>query len=162
MDWLNNILAPVIVAIATGGFGYAFGKLQSARKQQKRLNDAPRKYVEHLDRLIRQAIDAGGDDAVVRARAIVSARDSMRRSLSSISEYLNTEIDQLSEQVGISERQKQSQRFPKQLEPKGIFETIRVLQSVWPSRKALIEIEVRKLIAELGIDAAILDEREDG
>ena len=162
MDILNNIVAPSIVATATGGFGYAFAKFQSATQQQKKLNDAPRKYVDHLDRLICQAIDAGGNDAVVRARAIVSARDSMRGSFSSISKCLNTEIDKLAEQVGVSDRQESLQRFPQgQSEREMIFDTMRVLQKVWPSRKGQIEIEVRKLIAELGIDAAVLDERQN-
>ena len=52
MDILNSIIAPIIVAAATGGFGYYFAQFQAAKKQHKQLRDAPRKYVEHLDQLI--------------------------------------------------------------------------------------------------------------
>lgn len=151
MDILNNILAPLIVAAMTGIFGW----LWAHKRIQKKVDDAPNIYVQELDYLISRAVKEGLSAAVVNARAIVAARNSMRKSLISISGNLNSEIDRLAEEIG------QTSEMPlgpstqtgntQGTNAEKAFETIQVLSRVWPAKKKEIIIEVRKLLAELGL-----------
>jgi len=93
---LIYIIAPLIVSAVTGAFAWYWGKKQSS----KRIEAAPRQFVNEIDKLIQRAHKEGLDSAIVNARAIVATRDALRSSLSSISRQLNSEIDNLASNVG--------------------------------------------------------------
>ena len=151
MDIINNIIAPIIVGLLTASAGW----LWSLRKLRGKIDAAPRKYVQELDDLINKAIEEGEENALINARAIVSTRNSLRSSLVSISQHLNSEIDRLAKDIG--------QNIPIPLEPsipnpdatsvdaKKAFDTIKVLSKIWPAKKVQIEYEIKKLLAELNL-----------
>jgi hypothetical protein len=88
---------------------------------------------------------------MVDARAIVVARDARRESLESMARWLNSEIDLLARQL--------AEEPPND---NAIFETLQILQRVWPGRMAQIELEARKLLITMGVDVFQLErERAD-
>ncbi|MFT3911456.1 MAG: hypothetical protein QM737_18680 [Ferruginibacter sp.] len=150
MDIYNNVLAPLFVALVIGIFSWLWAK----RKQQEKIDAAPRKYVEALEKLIITGVSEGEEKAILNARAIVSTRDSLRNSLGAISSSLNSEIDRLAEEIG------QTYYTPKgpmirqenpDMNSKQAYNTIIVLSKIWPARKDEIEVEIRKLLAILGL-----------
>jgi len=155
MDIINNIVAPLIVAIIIGAITGVFGWLLANRRIQRKLDAAPRKYVEELDQLIKNAIAEGPTKADVNARAIVSARNSLRKSLISISGNLNSEIDRLASEIGeeVIHQPAPSTRTPaySEISKDRAFQTIEVLSKVWPAKKTQIVVEIRKLLAELDL-----------
>jgi hypothetical protein len=152
MDLIKLILAPLLVAGLTGVTTWVWKDKILRRK----LDAAPRKYVEELEKLIAQAYKEGIEKAVVNARSIVSTRNDLRSSLISISSRLNSEIDQLAIDIGhtIIKPAEPSIRTTEANEnnPKRAYETIEVLYRNWPAKKVQIEVEIKKLLAELGLD----------
>lgn len=153
LDITNSILAPLIVALITGLFTWILAQ----RKNQKKIDAAPRKYVEQLDILIKNGVAGGVENAVLNARAIVSARNSLRNSLVAISSQLNSEIDRLAIEIGedVSRPQGPSSRDRDRryldINAQVAYNTILVLSKVWPAKKEQIEVEIRKLLAEMGL-----------
>ena len=62
--------------------------------------------------------------------------------METISRSLNSDIDTLEEQLN----------NPDQYPDESMFETINTLHKIWPSKKAQIEVEVRKTLTELGLE----------
>jgi hypothetical protein len=162
MDIANNIVAPIIVATVTGVATWAYTRISAqrdaavdAQRQLKRKIDAaPRTYINHLDALITRAYREGVGNAIVNARAIVAARNSMRGSLSNIRKNLNTEIDRLASEVGMPfEETEHALRTATSDTPDAatVFQTIDVLSRMWPAKRAEIEVEIRKILAEFGL-----------
>lgn len=136
-----TVIAAVIGAIATvvsAIIGRQSGKKIGREEKQKEIDGAPRKYVEHLGKLIHTAIGKGSKAAVLNARAIVSTRDDLQGSTMKISEVLNSDIDRLAREV-------------KDAGDSAVYETIQVLGKKWPAKKDQVEVELRKVLAELGI-----------
>jgi len=156
MDIFNNVIAPIIVATILGIFGLAWGWILGHRQSRRRIEAAPRKYVQELDKLIQRADKEGADNAIVNARAIVAVRDSLRGSLVAISKQLNSEIDNLASELGgtrgpLAELGRSLERSDAP-DPKRVYQTIQVLVRIWPSKSEQIEVEIRKLLAELGLE----------
>ncbi|NNV57204.1 hypothetical protein [Limnovirga soli] len=151
-DFFMGIFAPLLVGLIT----FFVTTIWNRKKAKKKIDDAPRKYVEELDKLITRGVNEGQENAVLNARAIVAARDSLRSSLSSISSQLNSQIDVLASDIGIEYIQNlnkvSSAPFDSKSENQKAYETILVLSRVWPSRKVQIEIEVRRILAEMGLE----------
>lgn len=122
-------------------------------QQRKKVEAAPRKYVAELDALIQRAIKEGDDFAIVNARAIVATRNSLRASLVAISSQLNSEIDRLSQEIGqpVPQHQTVNATGPQAPSASEVFRTIQVLSRIWPAKRVQIEVEIRKLLAELGL-----------
>jgi hypothetical protein len=162
LDFWNNIVAPLAVAAIVGVWGWAVGK----RTAQRRVEAAPRRYIKELDQLIARALREGEDKAIINARAIVAARNNLRSSLVSISRSLNSEIDQLARDIGQRTASVLPPSSPSQngddVSIKQAYETIQVLARVWPTKRAEIQYEIRKLLAELGLGVAPLAEEGTG
>lgn len=151
------IIAPLIVSAITGAFAWYWGKRQS----RKRIEAAPRQFVNELDKLIQRAHEEGLNSAIVNARAIVATRNALRSSLTSISIQLNSEIDKLASDVGkATETLDTLSQVSKSGEPKEVYETIMVLVRIWPAKKQQIEVEIRKLLAELGLDIVAVSTKD--
>ena len=160
---MEPILSSVVIGLTTSlvasYFAYKFGYFTSQRLYRKEIDEAPRKYVKNLGRLISEAnekIDnASKEDAVVFARSIIALRDSLRSHMVSISSLLNSEIDRLAEEVNteqtliITERHRSSQK--QELKIDEIRATIKVLAKIWPAKEDQVQYEIRKIIAELGL-----------
>lgn len=151
LNYLNNIVAPLIVALLSGTFTWIW----ALRTNRKRIAAAPKMYVEHLDNLIKNGVTEGVSSAVLNARAIVAARNSMRGSLTTISSQLNSEIDrleaELSEVIVSPKTPSMSRPNTNDGSPEKIFETMQVLNKIWSARRTQIEVEMRKLLAEMGL-----------
>jgi hypothetical protein len=147
-----NIISPLIVAALTGLATW----LWTQRQFRKKIDAAPREYVRELDLLINRAKSEGVDMAGINARAIVAARNSLKSSLVSISSNLNSEIDRLANEIGESSyspfEELQRRTGENNVELSEIYETIQVLHRIWPSKRRQIEVEMRKVLAELGLD----------
>ena len=153
-----TIIAAVIGAVATisaAVIALQTGKKQGRAEKEKEIDDAPRKYVNNLDKLIKIAMREGATKASINARAIVSTRNDLKESTIKIADRLNSEINVL-------ERQQQEQARSEVL-----METIEVLSKKWPAKKDQIEIELRKVLAEMGLlgrapkQAAAEDDNQD-
>lgn len=92
-----------------------------------------------LDKLISDGVRDGRERALLNGRGIVSTRDDLRGSMLNISEQLNSDIDVLGQQVRDSAGRAAA------------YETIEVLSKKWPAKKAQVEIQLRKVLAELGL-----------
>lgn len=68
-----------------------------------------------------------------------------------ISELLNSDIDRLSSEIGEPIEKEVDQGQQRRANPGAIYETIQVLEKKWPSKKDQVEINLRKVLAELGI-----------
>jgi len=151
MDIVNNIIAPLIVGIITAGFGW----LWALRKIKQRIEAAPKRYVNELDKLIFKALNEGKQKAVINARAIVSTRNSLRNSLVELSKHLNSEIDRLAQEIGETVETplppSKLQMMPESIDAEKAYDTIIVLSKIWPSKKIQVEYEIRKLLTDLGI-----------
>jgi hypothetical protein len=159
--WLTvfeNVVAPLIVAGATGAFGWFWAK----RRVRQKIEAAPQRFVDDLGRLIEEAHKEGVDKAVVNARAIVAARNALQTSLGSIGKQLDSEIDKLADEIGepyLSFEPLRASKRPRSSEdpepsgpsPERLYETIEVLHRIWPSKRDQIQNEVRKLLVELGV-----------
>ena len=148
--WLIYVLAPVLVVFITFIGGLAWQQLRRVRVRlehlEERIGDAPRVYAERLELLIKQATREP-ERAVLHARAIVDVRNTMRRSMITISDQLNSEIDRLASEIATPSGSDRTS-----VSDASIFRTIEVLALGWPAKRAVIEVELRKLLAELGID----------
>jgi hypothetical protein len=145
----SGVTVAAIVGVATW--------IASGRYHKRKIEVAPRKYVQHLDELINRGITEGRDNAILNARAIVSVRNDLRRSLVSISSLLNSEIDILQENVGTAENNSENTnenniRRRRDANAASAYDTIQVLSRKWPSKKDQIEVELRKLLTEIGLD----------
>jgi hypothetical protein len=72
------------------------------------------------------------------ARTIVSLRDEIRTPATNLSQLLNSDIDTLAENV-------------KKRDQAATRETLKVLEEKWPKKMNKINVELRKLITELGL-----------
>jgi hypothetical protein len=157
----------IVVAVITAYLGRKVGLKQGIEKGEtaykQRVISAPEKYVEHLDRLINEAIAEGVENAVINARAIVAARNDLRDSLLTIAHLLNSEITTL--QRELDERPFEEFIYKNNLESyldrdrsqsvdvEYVYETIQVLAKKWPAKRDQIKYAIRKVIAELGLDS---------
>jgi hypothetical protein len=159
MELAVQVAGELIGAALLGILGYLFGKDRQRKRVMAKIDAAPTVYVEELDRLIQQGASEGPENAIINARAIVAARNSLRSSMLSISSNLNSEIDTLAGDIGIDTGP--VWRPVTQDGTRGAttdthtgeraYDTIMVLRKIWPARKKQIEIELRKLFAELDI-----------
>ena len=108
MDFKREILPRVVSYLIYGAIVWAVsfasgkerGEAEAQDRFRQRYEAAGSTYVQHLDRVIQDAArTTSGDDTLVRARTIVSTRDDLRRSLTSLSSLLNSEIDHLARDI---------------------------------------------------------------
>jgi hypothetical protein len=152
-------LAAIIGAIATIGAAVIaknWGEKKGEERGEKKgadaereawvqtLTSAPKKYAERLSDLIDKANSAPNPEVLAHARAIVSARNDLRETLTSLSSLLNSEIDRLSTEV------EDASDSGTNVEP--LRSTVQVLKLKWPAKRDQVEVELRKLIAELGLE----------
>ena len=91
----------------------------------------------------------------MNGRAIVAARDTLATSLAKVSVQLNSEIDRLAREIGVNSVFERLQRTTENTQPvdaSTAFETIEVLVRIWPSKRRQIEVEIRGILAVLGLD----------
>ncbi len=130
------ILGGTILGIPT----FFYGKFTEKRIYTQRFDNAPQIYIEELDKLIKTGVEENQNQSIKNARAIVTARNETRKSLENISKSLNSEIDKLDQQLNNSTKHEE------------LFDTITVLQKTWPTKEKQIEIEVSKVMEEMGLD----------
>jgi len=150
---MKGYVIKVLAGLTVAALCSIGGAIWQARKDQQRLEAAPRVYVNQLDLLIQRAVGEGEDRAILNARAIVAARNSLATSLMGISGQLDGEIDKLAQEIGEPTLKPGSLALSSNKEPdkKAAYQTILVLQRVWPTKKQQIEFEIRKLLAEMGL-----------
>lgn len=124
-----------------------FFRRKGRKDIEEEIEEAPRLYVDHLDRLIQNAVKEGKEHAVVNARAIVATARDLRDSTITISERLNSEIDRLGREVVEAEGSPEVRI--NQTPNEEIYQTIQVLARKWPAKKDQVEVEIRKILAEL-------------
>ena len=119
---------------------------------EARYEAAGERYVKDLGQLV----DKGGaiasdnpsaESLEVAGRSIVALRDELRERLIALGTALNHEIDQLRIDIQLL------QRDPKNEEQKErVRRDLLVLKEKWPGKSESVKIEIRKLLAELGIE----------
>jgi hypothetical protein len=154
-----QVVAGLIVAAVVGAAGWAAGKAKGRRQMQQQIEAAPEVYVAHLDKLIDRANSEGLNNILVNAEAIVTTRNQLQSSLSSLRGLLNSEIDLLAHDLESIHRHRTSsvQELAQvwvRNDLQHAYERVQVLQRVWPSKKDQVKIELRKLLAELNISDA--------
>lgn len=160
INWKHNLITlgiAIIAGLIINYVTYLVSKNEGIEIGIKRANQAyiqktesaPTLYTNRLGEMIYNADPMKSKDLIVDARAIVSTRDDYRGSLIAISKLLNSEIDRLKEEV---EKADNALRQGQSYDRSEIERTLGVLQKKWPSKKEQIIVEVRKLLAELGIE----------
>jgi hypothetical protein len=169
----RGYLTHLLVAATVGIASYAWATVHAQRK----LEEAPTIYVNQLDTLIKNGVAEGEENAILNAKAIVAARNSLARSLTAMGAQLDSQIDILATTIGADTLSvpTQTPAAPKQMSSEGsrssrnpksppavepptptelnhqTYQQILVLSKIWPAKKRQIEIEIRKLLAELGL-----------
>ncbi|MFM6405680.1 MAG: hypothetical protein ACKPGT_13880, partial [Microcystis sp.] len=80
----------------------------------------------------------------------------LRESLTTISRSLNSEIDRLANEIDETQSDNQvielERRIDSTSSSEEIYNTIEVIHRIWPSKKSQVEVQVRQILAELGLD----------
>jgi len=155
-DFFKQVTAAVAAGSILAGGGYfigeSIGEDEGVQKERARLEqmfeNAPKAYTKLLDDRINEKTNNEPRQVLIKARAIVSTRDDLRGTLTSLNSLLNSEIDTLAQQLKSSEAQR---RLGDGWNSRELEETIEVLKRKWPSKMNQVDIEVRKLLAELGV-----------
>jgi hypothetical protein len=154
MEWIIGIVTGLIVSALSAGIAW-FARGESYRK---RVVAAPTKFVDNLDSLIRRAVAEGPEDARVNARAIVGMRNSLRQYTVAISQLLNSDIDVLQAQVTEEPILRpliiraELQNPSEQVSNRALYETIRVLERTWKSKRDEVETSIRQMLSLFGLD----------
>jgi hypothetical protein len=153
---LNEVTAGVIVFAITSVATWLYARVAERARHQQKIDAAPNAYVKELDELIQRGFREGEGMAIINARAIVAVRNSLRSSLISISTQLNSEIDRLSSNIGeaITRLETVTNRPTEEINPAEVYRTIQVLVRTWPAKRTQIKVEIRKILAELGLDVS--------
>jgi hypothetical protein len=106
------------------------------------------KFTRRLSEQITRATKAQGADLIMQAKAIVSTRNQMKSGMQSVVRLLNSDLDKLEKVLHVRTR------------PSEIAELIAILNQTWEAKPDLIELEYRKLLAELGIVEIFQDKGE--
>lgn len=142
----KRVILEILVGVIVLAIGGAGGKLFADRRYEQRYAAAITKYSEEIGKLIEKASSAQDDELLMAARTIVDTRDDLRSSIEALDKLLDSEIDLLKTQLGSNENSDEHM--------KNVQETIQVLHGKWPSKKTQIDVEVRKLFIELGLQSA--------
>jgi len=146
--WKSVCAGVVASTIFATGMNIGAGWKDDEYKQQ--YSSAPAVYTSHIgDQIIKPVPDATDiDDLLVRSKSIISIRDDLRSTLTGMGKLLNSDIDTLTKRV-------------KELEEicslgdgcngKEVEQTLKILQEKWPSKVSQVDVEIRKLLAELGL-----------
>lgn len=161
MELIISIGAGLIVSVLTGTTAWLF----RGETYRRRVDNAPTKFVEHLDSLIKKAVEEGVENARINSRAIVGMRNSFRQHIVTISQLLNSEIDLLEAHlsdgvvmrpiiVRAELRQEQEEKNSRGISNEELYETIKVLEKTWLSKKDELDLSIRQIIVMLGLDKA--------
>jgi hypothetical protein len=156
-EFIVEVTAGLVVAALVGVASYAWATLRAKEAVER----APEIYVEELDKLITKAVAEGEGSAVLNGQAIVAARNSLATSLSALGTQLDSQIDVLAKTVGsktlipnggsVADESQGRVPFDSPSVNHQAYMEILILQKIWPSKKRQIEIEIKKLFAELGL-----------
>jgi len=156
---MAELMITIVGGLVVAGVSWTVATIRTRYSERNKvaemLDAAPRNYVSELDKLISQAIAEGPDKAVLNARAIVKVRNDLRNNLVTISAKLNSEIDRLAEQLGELGPRPLGPSVPGEkpfISSGAAWETIQVLQKVWPAKKREIEDAIRQILTEVGLD----------
>lgn len=153
--WFDAIALPILISIFAGLVVslvpreekiYAKGFAAAEGIYQMRLENAVEAYAARLGELIVPTTGSFEVPPKVRARAIVSLRNDLRASLTSLPKLLNSEIDSLAILLAADKGDTEK-----------IEETLDVLRLKWPAKSTQIKMETRKLVAELGFSGSLKD-----
>jgi hypothetical protein len=147
--------AAIIAAMITGACGIAAVIIAERRGYHKGAHDTAAEYrqmhemainrfASSLGQYIERPISGVGDDLEVRARAIVRIRDDYRRNLTSLSDALNSELDDLANLVA------ELRAGNRDVLPE-IQRTLAVLKEMWPTKTITISVATQRILAELGL-----------
>jgi hypothetical protein len=133
----TTFLIEVLAGLTVAGLSAVAAYLYRGDKERKRVGEAPFVYVRRLDDLIKRGTMEGAENAIINARAIVAARNSLAQSLVSISSSLNSEIDKLAKQIGETSLipgalTSGTERPKTDTDSRAAYESIQVLARIWP------------------------------
>ena len=144
-----TIIGGLVVAAISGAVGWLFSSLA----MRKKIKALPEKWVKRIRELINDAVSAGRDDCIVNAKAIVASRNAMRKSLISLSNSLNSEIDNLAfllgEKVQLAEKFERGESH--EIDKSKVWEQLRVLQKYWEMKQDEIKDGLGKVMVEIGV-----------
>jgi hypothetical protein len=142
MGFLETVLAGLVVAAVTGAVGWMAGRQSKENEYKQKHAAAIKTFAGELRKLISSANPSAGD-VIITARSIVSVRNSLKATLTTLASALNSNIDLLQEVVGVDNRP-----VP---DSGAVRERLAILQKSWPAKEAEIEVSIRKMLAEMGI-----------
>lgn len=149
MGIVEMVIAGLIVAAISGTSGWGISRVVTKRK----IKALPKKWVDRIAVLIDEGISEGRERCVINAKAIVASRDAMRKSLVTLTDALNSEIDRLALLLGFAvenaERYPQSER--EGIDVEAVWERLEVLKKYWGMKGPEIEDGIRKVLIELGV-----------
>lgn len=157
----RKFLFDVAVGITVAGLAAIASYSWAMLRAREAVERAPDIYVQELDKLITKGVNEGEANAVLNAKAIVAARNSLASSLSALGMQLDSQIDVLATTVGSDTLLPHGSELSSLTRAKVPLDSpslnheaymqILILQKIWPAKKRQIEIELKKLFAELGL-----------
>lgn len=150
MGFIETLIAGLLVALISGTTGYLIKQSQARRN----INGAPRKYINRLGEMIERAVRDGKENCIIHGKAIIATRNTLKDSLSSASDKLNSELDVLAKRLGMDYKTKVVESHSgnqRKVNCEEVWESIQVLNEYWPIKKVEIEYEIKKIITELDL-----------
>lgn len=129
--------------------------LEKQRMYQQVYESAPERYASSLGLLIGKAKADVSDNLSaerieVSARAFVAARNELRDTMTSLSSSLDGPIDEL--EKALTDLQKDPNDKAAQ---DRVRKTILVIEQKWPVKAEAIKVQIRKMLAELGLERVL-------
>lgn len=144
-----NLLMLAIASVASFVYGKVTGETEIKDQYIQKFEAAALVYGGNLQRLIEDANKSPtSEEMLMRARAVVSARNDIRAGLDRLSSHFNSDIDRLAREIQDAEA-RQARNEP--WKDGGMRATVGVLLDKWPSKMTQLQIEVRKLQSEFGL-----------
>jgi hypothetical protein len=140
-----GIFEGVIAGLILAGGSFVAGRFWQKRKFTQDADATVIAYARQLSSLIKRA-DPQSSTWLTDSRSIVSARDSLRKTLIALADLLNSDIDTLAGLVDT--------RLGGDINADEGKRALRVLKETWPTKEAAIPEQVRKLQTELGLRPA--------
>lgn len=164
--WGGGLIIALVAALVGSSITalYDYKKEQRGRTEhERRIQELKDKYtaaheatVKTFSNRLGKTIYAGEkvvigapapSDIEVAARTIVATRNDLRSGITTISQFLNSDIDQLDKDVANLKKEPKSKVYQE-----NVKKTIRVLAGKWPGKAEKIDAESRKLLAEMGLE----------
>lgn len=144
---INNFISFVIGFFSSLLASWFFTRLYYKKKFKQQYEEAVKRFSANIGVKINRVSGTGLNNIEVLARSIVATRNDLKRNFVNLSSLLNSDLDQLEEEV----KRLEKDPYNKTLQIT-VKKTLEVIDKKWDSKQDQIRLEIGKLLKELGIE----------